>query len=147
VAKARIPHFTVAGGGLIALLVAGGYLYLFRSTKIDMGIWAYEYRREWGSVQEKQIDLNRDGVYDYVGRYKGYSLDRSAHDPLVSAMASSRCDGVFDVKINYDDGRPLSLEFDADGDGVSELHEPLEGYQWMARKCKAWELWIGGRTE
>jgi hypothetical protein len=66
---------------------------------------------------------------------------------LVSAMASSRCDGVFDVKINYDDGRPLSLEFDADGDGVSELHEPLEGYQWMARKCKAWELWIGGRTE
>lgn len=144
--KSRLVRVFVAAAGLAGLLGVGGYLYLFRSTAAEIGLGVYELRWEWGSLQEVRADLNRDGADDLIGRYEGWAYDRAAEEPFATAIASSRCDGNFDVTINYEGGVYSSLEFDSDGDGIREVHEPEEGFEWMAQRCKVWARIIQGSS-
>jgi hypothetical protein len=88
------------------------------------------------------IDIDRDGTFDFVGTYGGWSRTASPNDPFVSAVASSACDGDFDVRIRSLEGGDRELRFDSDGDGAVETYSPGEGFRRMAESCEEWLHWI-----
>lgn len=119
------------------------YLYLFRTVRREGPGYIEMYHFTWGSVRKISVDINKDGLVDFEATYAGWATDRSADDAIASAVASSNCDGVLDVKIEYfEDGRRRSVIFDADGDDIAEVRDPVEGFRRMARRCKEWRRWV-----
>lgn len=119
-----------------------GLGFLFRDVRQETPSGTRVYAFEWGSLQEVRVDFNGDGVLDFQGRYQGWSIDRSSHDPLATAVASSRCDGVFDVEIEFSaSGRPVSIRFEEDAEGT-KVYGPAEGFEVMARRCEVWRSWV-----
>ena len=97
-------------------------LYLFRSRVLDiprLGVMTQNW--EWGAAREVLLDVNRDGVVDFRGRFHGWSTTFYTHQPWAEAWESSQCDGRFDVhEVAGPSGEVTLLEYDSDHDGILE---------------------------
>ena len=136
----------VAVGAALVLLAA--YLYLFRTVSREDPGNIYTLHFRWGSLQKAGVDINKDGRVDIELSYAGWATDRSADDPISSAVASSNCDGIFDVMLEYsEEGHTTSLTFDADGDGINEVYDAAEGFRRMVARCEEWSRWAPDESD
>lgn len=86
------------------------YLYLFRTVRLEIPGHLLTYHFRWGSLQKVGVDLNKDGLVDFEGIFVGWATSRAVGDRLTDQVASSNCDGVFDVKIEYsEEGHRVSV--------------------------------------
>ena len=77
----------------------------------------------WGGVS-LLIDINVDGLPDYRAHYDGWWSFPSPDDRPVEYWRSTRCDGIFDVHVVFDDEGQLKLveqDLDRDGDLEAEF--------------------------
>lgn len=124
----------------VIVVVAALAFYLFRTVTTPFGTSGRAYYHfRWGSLRIAEFDFNDDGLIEIRGKWAGWASDRFADETFVGAEASSRCDGDFDVHIEYAAGR---IYLDANGDGVSECHSQVDGFRWMSERCDAWRTWV-----
>lgn len=136
----------LAAAAASLLVVLSIYLYLFRQIRRDtnprFGDITYDF--EWGKIHRVRVDFDRDGVVDFIGEYDPSLRDPSDHDPFARRWESSKCNGQFDLFVEYNsEGDIVVVRFDSDGDcqfdiekfgqsGEALLHEAVKG------SCATW---------
>ena len=130
--------------GIAAVLVPS-YLYLFREAAVvTPRRIRMTYHWRWGALREVEIDLNLDGLTDFRGVYPGWSPDRSVDDAYETGFASSKCDGTFDVRLEYGNGwdvRRILVDVDRDGEWETAL-DLTAGVEFLVGGCEHWREWL-----